>query len=1354
MRPGRLLEAFALLVFVSELPANAAQGLKIRINATDGQDLDVCLEGHVPCATLEYAFNGAVGNGTAFFLSPGDHVLNSTVSFVWKNGLTIEGAGKGVTRVVCSANWSVGISFLRSSNVVIQDLTVEGCGMEVGSGTPAPKSLSAPTAPTIYAVCFSECANILVSSVSITNSTGTGMLQVATTGVLTVEDCSFIHNGPSHPALGGGGLHIQSPSNCPFESERHPISFNPSNCGSANENSPSVYYILSTEFSHNKAFGNDSEAYLLPHGESHGSVGRGGGLSVLLGFAANDVQVLVEECIFNGNEAVWGGGMYVKFQYESGNNSVLVSHSHFLNNIAHAAYDNAGGGAHVVFAAMFDADGGNHGNTVDMTGCHFAGNSVGDVSAFDVGSASAYPSTSSFVIADSTLRTGGVPNSLSITTMSGRFSSVFFLLSNVTLDVSRCLYNAKVSKLGFFHARSAVSLVKLHNVILHLQRYISIDCCSVGQGILAVDAQIVILPGTEVKLLNGFASTGGALAFYHSFLTLHPNTQLWFRGNYALQQGGAIYVSFLPSVSELDSLCFIHYHDITTPPQDWDNITVIFESSYAVGMGHTIYATSLKNCYHGMAFGPSVTSVEKKREVFLWDRVFHYVNESDSANRISTGPTTLEVKANKSIDDPLPVIPGDFFHLPYDVKNDLGYITSSFFSVQLQYKDENLDVRVDNITEYTDTILASLRGDPLPFNRHSGRVAENITFPLLVWQSVEDSSVILSTRVSLSCCPPGFALSPEQQRCVCSTRLDPSNRLHLKWCSTRQLLARVEHGYWLGYLNSTNTQACGNQLLHVAKCPVGFCAYSESRVGLTLPKSATKEALDNVICGGTSRTGVLCGECRTGFASSVNVYGAPCIDCASDAISQVGWLVFLITEALPLTICVVILLIFDIDLLSGPLNSYLVYTQFIAAINSVNIRGPFLNDASGNLTANKPLALYAIGLVSVFNAQFFSAILNPFCLSPTASFTSLDSAMFKYLWALYPFLLLSLIVGIHWLKKRGIMHYFRRCCRNGRSIIQLHLQHEEVKPRRTPACFRKSISVTHALAAIYILSYTSFLKYSVSVMKWAFITGDDGHFHVRVHLQGNLRYFEGKHAVYSVIAIFINMIIIAGPTSLLLIYPAAPKLQAKLSNSKLSFLKKLSTNRILVFFSKPWIQVFADLFQSSYKASGLHRSFAGLLLLFRIAITNTLILADEYALNYLITGVLVVGLFIVHSITQPNTKHWINVVDTLIYADLIIISFIAAYLHSYSTQPSQELYSPLAWIHFALVILPSLYLVGFICISCLLWCKRRLQQRKASQALSRQIAEDKGEEPELHYYDLWATDSCELAQRCEHEQRM
>lgn len=619
MTPQRLLEAFVLLVFIYKLPAIAKIGLQIRIDITVGQDLPACLEGRVPCATLTYAFNGAVGNGTAFFLGSGDHFLNSTLNFVWKEGVTVKGAGKVVTRVVCSESRSVGIIFRQCSNVTLQDLTVEGCGMEVTGSTPFGEGIFVPTLPTICALYFSKCDDVLLSSVTVINSTGTGMLLVATTGSLTVENCSFVHNGFSHPALGGGGLHIQSPSNCLIESGEYPISL--SHCDSANPNRSAVYHILATEFYHNKAFGNESEAYLLPRGGSHGSVGRGGGLSVLLGPLASGVQVLVEECIFNGNEALWGGGMYVEFQYKSRNNFILVSHSRLLNNVAHAKYENAGGGAHVVFAATIDSDMGNHENTVHMTDCHFIGNTMGDLSGFDVGSASAYSITSSFVIANSTLYTSALATSLSIITMSGRFSSVVFCVSNVTLDVSSCLHHTKVSKLGFFHSRSVVSLIKLQNVILRLERYISIDSCSVAQSILAVDSQIVILPGTEVNLWNGFASTGGALALYHSFLTLHPNTLLWLSGNYALHQGGAIFASFLPSVSELNSLCFIHYHDITVPPQDWENVTLVFKSNYAAAMGHTIHATSLRNCYQGAAFGPSVDSVQKKRDVFLWDIV-------------------------------------------------------------------------------------------------------------------------------------------------------------------------------------------------------------------------------------------------------------------------------------------------------------------------------------------------------------------------------------------------------------------------------------------------------------------------------------------------------------------------------------------------------------------------------------------------------------------------------------------------------------------------------------------------------------------------------------------------------------
>ena len=92
---ARLLEAFLLLVISQFQLAIGARSRIVQINFIDGEDKADCLDGHIPCATLKYAFNNAVGNDTTFVLSPGDHLLNETVSFLWMEGVTIVGAGKG-----------------------------------------------------------------------------------------------------------------------------------------------------------------------------------------------------------------------------------------------------------------------------------------------------------------------------------------------------------------------------------------------------------------------------------------------------------------------------------------------------------------------------------------------------------------------------------------------------------------------------------------------------------------------------------------------------------------------------------------------------------------------------------------------------------------------------------------------------------------------------------------------------------------------------------------------------------------------------------------------------------------------------------------------------------------------------------------------------------------------------------------------------------------------------------------------------------------------------------------------------------------------------------------------------------
>ena len=103
---------------------------------------------------------------------------------------------------------------------------------------------------------------------------------------------------------------------------------------------------------------------------------------------------------------------------------------------------------------------------------------------------------------------------------------------------------------------------------------------------------------------------------------------------------------------------------------------------------------------------------------------------------------------------------------------------------------------------------------------------------------------------------------------------------------------------------SRSVEDDGSKLeLYTGKCPRGSCSGRENGAPILLPgpsnTSNLTEELNEIVCGRT-RKGLLCGECSPGYGPGVNLLLAPCVHCATDPLSQVGWLLWLLLEALPM----------------------------------------------------------------------------------------------------------------------------------------------------------------------------------------------------------------------------------------------------------------------------------------------------------------------------------------------------------------------------------------------------------------------------------------------------------------------
>lgn len=154
-------------------------------------------------------------------------------------------------------------------------------------------------------------------------------------------------------------------------------------------------------------------------------------------------------------------------------------------------------------------------------------------------------------------------------------------------------------------------------------------------------------------------------------------------------------------------------------------------------------------------------------------------------------------------------------------------------------------------------------------------------------------------------CPPGFVASGHGS-CICPA--DQTLSLAIDRCNEQNCSAYLRNGFWVGYVQKRHSDdAVTEELeLYTGKCPRGYCKGENEDAPLLLPRhnnsSNITEELNQAVCG-TTRKGPLCGECRPDFGPGVNLFLAPCVHCAKDSLSQVGWLLWLMLEVSLCCLC-------------------------------------------------------------------------------------------------------------------------------------------------------------------------------------------------------------------------------------------------------------------------------------------------------------------------------------------------------------------------------------------------------------------------------------------------------------------
>lgn len=1061
------------------------------------------------------------------------------------------------------------------------------------------------------AIFLNNDCQVDIKDVHVRDSNGSGLALVNITGTITVNKSSFIRNTVMNGF--GGGVHLTVTST-----------------------SSSKIEFTHSNFTKNKAAPFN---YTLQGFEGH--ITRGGGMYVYYGKNSFKVPVHIENCVFCGNVAHWGSGLFCAFDDNASSNVLCVYHTKFIENTGELNYFKAastvsGGGAAI---AIYNATS----NTVHISNCAFIHNKAlwggGLIFYSKTESLQGNPQNgrnqlnmSHCIFKHNVAHTGAAIHIY----CSSPASSPQECNASPVLANSKFIHNGNLSHIWFNHqiSDSVVSIAHFPTVLNGTLMFMY----NHGSPLHIHETSVTVNESSVIKFQDNTAQNGGGISLYGAWIAVSQNSLFEFTNNVALDQGGAIY-SYMTQEAYLpySYQCFIRYIKEVTPCQ-W-NANFTFHNNTAFLKSETIYATSIFPCIWPTSHTSSLD--HDIRSTFCtwknWNLGKNCTNQIHTAARNFS--STMK---NISV---FPGIPSLHFVSTVD---DLGHNLSDFAIYPTVLHSQNVQAQVDNnsLTVYGDT---------------------NTTVEILL-KLEGDRPLFMTVNVSLQSCPPGFWFSSTTLSCICNLSL----HFYCEYKPDLHWIAYIATGWCMSY-SDLEKSIDSKMYVVYGRCPFtsGYHTTTNRYVHLPyLPLPLQKEELNDKFCGVLNRKGILCGECAENY--SIDIL-SDTFDCQNITSSNKDWIIYGFLDGfLPLIFFVIVLLL-HISFTSGPVNGFIFFSQVLTVtLEVIVIRSSWLESTAehSNQISNVIVRLY-----SVWSLDFFRLVPlfdDDYVICVGSHFKVMHVLVLRYLSALYPlcFLLIAFIViELH--------------ARNCRVLVWLW----------KPVCFlctrlrqawKAQTSIVDAFAAFILLSYVKIVRISLLLITYSSILIEGSSIELKVvNYDPTVRYLNSEHAPFWCIGVFCFFTFGLMPPLFLTLY------QFKFFQR---FLNRCKINR-------SGLRIFMDAYQGCYKdgknGGPDRRYFGGLYFIFRLVVfmifDTTTTLSPTYIL--LLLAFIVFGM--ITAIIQPYKNPFFTYVDIFFFNLLAIIMALQYYtvfiLDSYAYLPTYLLY-----LTFSLIIIPTIYAVLFV----------------------------------------------------------
>ena len=752
-------------------------------------------------------------------------------------------------------------------------------------------------------------------------------------------------------------------------------------------------------------------------------------------------------------------------------------------------------------------------------------------------------------------------------------------------------------------------------------------------GVIKADTSDIHLTGTAI-FSNNHAANGGAMTLSSSTLKVSSNASVDFVGNRAEGLGGAIYI---PKPSSKEVLCepnqirvekcSIEVLPVNDSPSNCQ-LPVRMDKNKAGIAGSAIYGGRLSACMHCVVTRKHFNC--NNFTTFDVTDLFQH-NDSSDLSSFTSDPTRVCFCENGTpncykVLDTVSVHPGENFNLSLAIVGyGLGTVSGSVIARGNRSREGE--------------IKQSLFGSELEYSQElRGTTCQDIGYSVVSERNREWISLAVSTL--------SFSQSLEDVQAVVNFQL---TKIINKTNINERLLYRFdsvfESFFHIPVFVEVDLLACpvGFQLVR-GRCvchqilldnSIDTCFFSNG-TGLILrpapywiglPNDTNSSILIHPHCPFDycqlqdisitaesvntqcqyQRSGVLCGSCSEGL--SMILGSSECKICSNVYFISIP--IFILMGVALVTI----LTLLNMTVSVGTLNGLILFANILQA-NRTTFLPPNTSRASS-----------LIAFLSAFIAWLNLDVGIPMCF-----FDGLTTYVKTWLQFVFPLYILALV---------GVM------------IIA-----SNYSTRVTRLLGTNAVSV---MATLVLLSYTNILRILITAFSFTTLTGSQDYHSVVWLADGNIKYFQPKHAILFLVALLV-LLLLGVPYTVTL--TAAPWIQ----RSRFKWVSSLY-NRFKPLF---------DAYMGPYKDK--YRYWTGMLLLARVVLTvlfssisNTNTVAGPQ-LNLLLLSLSCFALFGLTAVLKPYRNNVLNGLEIFHLTILFIFSSSNLYVSSIGTGTGPRVY--------------------------------------------------------------------------------